>query len=323
MDIGTVVGALGIIVSAAFGLWGVRLTLLGQYGGELTFVWERPIALFDQIVRDLSDLSVAYKNQPVTEHLVLLKAALVNSGKLDIAPAMVEDSVRLLLPAGYKWITAVVLSASAGVSASLKSEGDGTLAVTMGLLRRGEFVRIQALAEVPQTESGKAGAKREPDAILRESLQFSHRIANTRPIVSSELYEPATMKRRSRSYLIVTAFGVLLSGATGAVLLTRGVPQDIVYPLNLDNRGQRSEYVIRGRSTGISVRDVASGENVTLTPGEFFKALAGPPRLRPDTIVVWFLWVVPGSYVLAPLLFFAFSLRRNRQHTRLRKILSV
>ena len=59
MSLGTVIGVIGIVVSAAFGIWGVFLALRkAKYPASLTFVREQVIGLFDDLARKLPNLNV-------------------------------------------------------------------------------------------------------------------------------------------------------------------------------------------------------------------------------------------------------------------------
>jgi hypothetical protein len=55
-----ILGVLGVTVSLVFGAWGVVLMLRRQYPGEISFVRESCIGLFEAIIRNLLDLSVLF-----------------------------------------------------------------------------------------------------------------------------------------------------------------------------------------------------------------------------------------------------------------------
>ena len=71
---------IGVTVTIAVGVSATYLTIRFRYPGRLTFVVEAYIGLFDSIVRNLSDLDVVYKKEPVNQNLVLMKGAVGSSG---------------------------------------------------------------------------------------------------------------------------------------------------------------------------------------------------------------------------------------------------
>ena len=70
--IGLFLAISGILVSGAFGCWGVFLTLKNKrYPGQLTFCWGNRISLFDDIVSKLDNLSILFKKDPIGSNVVL------------------------------------------------------------------------------------------------------------------------------------------------------------------------------------------------------------------------------------------------------------
>ena len=61
MGLSTNLTIVGILISLCFGAWGVFLALGRRYPGEITFVKEEAIALFDAIVKNLPELAVLYR----------------------------------------------------------------------------------------------------------------------------------------------------------------------------------------------------------------------------------------------------------------------
>lgn len=194
MTTSTLLTILGIVVTVALGAWGLYLTVAQRYPGRITFVKEGCIGIFDSIVRNLPELSVSYEDKPVSENLVLLKGFLLNTGSKDITPTMAEKSLTIDLPEDFRWLTAKIVSTSPSVRASAQCAAQ-RLYFEMGLFRRGEHIRFEALAEVPaQTDRGDSSL----GEILEQALTFHHRIADTRKVDRQEL--PTTSQRKRRKY---------------------------------------------------------------------------------------------------------------------------
>ncbi len=247
MNISTVLAVLGIIVSLSFGAWGVYLTIESRYAGEITFVKERAIALFDAIVKDLPELVLLYIDAPVSPNVVLIKGSLVNTGKKDISPAMIEKPIAVSLPKGSKWLNVKVVSASRDVKASLNIDQPSSMVLTSGLLRRNEFIRFQAMAELAPPERGPS----QPDAIsledrLESSMKFDHRIEGTRAVRSLELQGTERSSRRLKLYL--GALACVL--AAGVIFAVWGIPSTFVYRLQV--RNNETEFVTADANRDVS-----------------------------------------------------------------------
>lgn len=106
MNTSDILTILGIMATLAFGVWGIIIVIRHRYPGQLTYVKESNIAPFDSIVRNLPELAVFYNDAPVGEGLVLVKGAILNSGRKDITDSMVEQKLTFVLPSGFRWLTA-------------------------------------------------------------------------------------------------------------------------------------------------------------------------------------------------------------------------
>lgn len=101
MDSSTILGIAGLAATIVLGGYSIYLVFRTQkYPGRITFVRESCIGLFDAVVRNLSELSIQYRDAPVGENLVLLKGCLLNTGTKDISPDMVEEPITATLPDG-------------------------------------------------------------------------------------------------------------------------------------------------------------------------------------------------------------------------------
>ena len=174
-----IIGILGVIFTTVFGLWAVYLVLRHKDPGHVTFIKEDVIGLFDDIVRNLPDLQVLYKNKPVDKNLVLLKGYFVNTGRKDITADMVDDPLTIILPKEYLWLQAKVVSGQ--VKANDPEIKNELLEFNLGrLFRCNEYLGFEALAEIPLSDhQSDEDGKQSYGKQLLDSLKFSHRIADT------------------------------------------------------------------------------------------------------------------------------------------------
>src|SRR6266571_1518977 len=124
----------GILATIVFGVWGLVIVLRRRYPGQLTYVKEPYIGLFDSIVKNLPELAVLYNHAPVGQGLVLVKGAILNTGSKDITDSMVEQRLAFALPSDFRWLTAKIVGTSGNVKASLAIQ-DSSLVFASGLFR--------------------------------------------------------------------------------------------------------------------------------------------------------------------------------------------
>jgi len=215
MDAVTFWSVLGIAATIIFGVWTLYYSVVSRrYPGRITFVREACIGLFDAIVRNFPEITILYENNPVGKNLVLLKGAFVNSGTKDIAAEMVARQLTIVLPPDYSWLTARVVAASQDATPSISPSADRSkLNFDLGLFRCGEYLRFEALAEVPNTgTNGRA----EPENSLKSAISFSHRIADTRKVESTELSSIDPLRSRLR---VLTVAMMAFQAVAGAALV--------------------------------------------------------------------------------------------------------
>jgi predicted nucleic acid-binding Zn ribbon protein len=204
MDWITILTVAGVVCTVGFGLAGIYYFYRARrYPGEITFIKESCIGLFDTIVRNLDELSVQYKGEPIGENLVLLKGYIVNTGSIDISQEMVADKIRIRLPDGFRWMTAKKVSSSDGVKAKINIIDACNIELETGLFRRKEFVQFEAIAEVPIKQKDGEGDRIDPSSDFMSKLQFVHRIANTQKVVEKELPREISNKRKKKIVKII------------------------------------------------------------------------------------------------------------------------
>ena len=253
------------------GLWSIYLAIRTRYPARITFFKEQSIGLFDSIVRNLPELSVLYNNEPVSQNLVLLKGFFLNTGSKDITESLVEDKLAVQLPTGFRWLTARIVSSNGRASVKVPDEGT-KLIFELGLFKRYEHVRFEALAEIPVSTSGQ---KHEyPGLTLEKALTFSHRIADTRKVEKRVLppQQPWTIIDNLEKYpslrkLVTPGFldgladiGIIVSALIFLALIVFGA---IKKPWE-QNKFLKTTYLLRIENEGLIEVDALQMENNTL-----------------------------------------------------------
>jgi hypothetical protein len=315
----------GVLATILFGAWAIILAVRHGYPGQITFVKEQTIALFDEIVRNLPDLSVLYRQAPISPNLILVRAALVNTGKKDIAASMVDDPLTLLLPSDCKWLSPTIIGTSRGVNASLDQPHDTRLILKASLLRCKEFVRFQALAEVPPAASEERSAPRESsEKRFGSTLRFEHRIQDTQPVRRVVLGELEKTRKRLRLNMVLPGIGLVLVIIMSFFASRTGFFKQLAYQFQREPGKTVSVTVQMTGGPLLSVRSLDGSFRDRLPPQEFFQKCSGAPTVIEDRSgFVLVLCVVTVFYVILPSTIAIASLWQYRSEVRLRRILGA
>jgi len=221
---------LGISISVIFGVIGIYLTIKSRYPGQITLVNEQTIESFDAVGSTVDGLSVTYYGQEIKDNLVLLNGAFINTGKTDITTSMVEQPITLKLLDGYKRLSGKVVQSK--VESKLVPINSNTISISTGLFRCGECVRFHALAQLPDNKNGVSNARN-----LKKSIEFKHRITNTRSINEESIYQT----QAKPNTIIVNGsvfFKSILILFCASIALTSLIMKTILLLLKLSNTSQ-------------------------------------------------------------------------------------
>jgi len=114
-----------------------------------------------------------------------------------------------------------VAASPEATSAIVPSTDRSKLAFDLGLFRCGEYLRFEALAEVPTSEDA---AKDDPAKSLKNALAFEHRIADTRKVDTTEIMLVDSRKKRHLATLAVLALQAVLAAAAVVSAFWSGSP---------------------------------------------------------------------------------------------------
>lgn len=217
----TILGMVLALILSGVTCW---LTLRQRYPGQITYFEESCIGLFDSIVRNLPDLKVLYKSDPVSENIVLLKGYFFNTGSKDITTEMVEKPVTLKLPERFKWLDGKVVSPQDSLKVSLQIKDDITAKINFGLFRVNEYAKFELLAQVPVTDPVVKGTKI-INAVgkLRTALMLVCRIADCREVLRKRI--PASViSRKVIPIFVLFLFMGMFAATTGFLSILGGLP---------------------------------------------------------------------------------------------------
>jgi hypothetical protein len=324
MSTSNILAILGILATIVFGVWGLVIVIRRRYPCEITYVREAYIALFDSIVKNLNELSVLYNNTPVGQGLVLVKGAFLNTGSKDITDSMVEGKLTFSLPHGFRWMTAKVVGTSRNVSADV-TIADRDLIFTTGLFRCHEFIRFQAIAEIPLTENSEKKRINITEDHIDKAISISHRIADTKPVKRIDLPNTQVQKRNFLGFGSLWLAIVLTLITCLYILFTyyTGVPAELNYII-ADTKGTAIEVSIRPTMDGkVQVKNVQDGNKSTMDVQKFFETSHPKPKVVMSHIIAPIAIIGALVYIFIPWITFLFLFRKKRRAEKLRILMQI
>jgi len=319
METSTALTIVGIAVTVVLGALALYLAIRYSRQVSIAYLEDTCLALFDDITQGISDLEIRFKDSPVSQNIVLLKGYIINAGKRDITPPMVEKRLRLMLPRGFEWIDCQITGRTKNLKAQVADVTPESIDFEFGLLKTQEYVKFDALATVPIIDDVTwKGLPIPPNEILRQVLQFDYRIADAHSI-----------QRIQRSTIQTNSFWPIWSASArsgnrksswrfsdfwlGIVLLFTGIATFFVFadPLKhiaFEISGPNSEPIVistRVKGEDIELYNQAGYQNV-MSPQEFddlqktvvlhetrtFFSIAGPLAYIGLGILVLVVWSI-------------------------------
>jgi hypothetical protein len=321
MNVSGILAVGGILVTVVFGVWGIVIVIRRRYPGELTYVKESYIGLFDSIVKNLSELAVLYNGEPVGQGLVLVKGAILNTGSRDITESMVEQRLSFALPADFRWLTAKIVGTSTNVHASLEIQ-ESSLVFATGLFRCREFLRFQAIAEVPIHVAGAGKRGETIEARLERAISITHRIADTQKVASLELPSTGQGKRRVWRYLGMALGITAVVGITFGITLFKGIPAETHFVV-IDTKGLPHDVRTTVRLDGtMTLKGVGDDYRKQVTVDEFFTQC--PMRVKVAlSSEIKPLALAGLVYIIFPWALCLYAYREHKRADRLRRLLGI
>jgi len=316
-----IVGILGLLMTVVFGALSVYLFFTRRYPGQITLVRESTIALFDSIVKNFSNLTVLYNTLPVSEGLVLLKGAFVNTGSKDISKDMVRENLCLRLPEKFTWRSAKVVSSSPSVHAEAKLSSQD-ITFDIDLFRCKEFVRFEAVVEVPVGTTGQSESGQSLENRLHRALQVRHRIADTQKVKVREFPDEVSAIRQIKKLWFPSTMSALMVGFVLGMLYFY-CPARLYYTIT--DKGEQIEVKITPRTDdSVSIEGVSRSNYRKIVPTKDFFANSGMlARSIPDRSKIIILLVMIGVLLCCVPALFLMNYSGLWQAKRLRKTLGL
>jgi hypothetical protein len=317
MDIWGILTIAGVVISLIFGIVGTYLAVRKhQYPGELTFVNGGEVSLFEEIVRNLENLQIRYKNENIERNIILLKGALINSGSIDITKDKIAEPLTAILPDEYQWLEAKIISSSPGLIPQLNIKNPQQLIFDLGLFRRNESISFQALIKVPYVEKDS-----KPEYSLKNDLHFHHRIAETKNDVKTTIYRSSI---RSKDYLLYLSLMITIVSMLIALLVKFLDPRGIIaYEISRDNKNIELVNIIPNINGLSEIKGINSKFEENISFDDFFIKYKPKPILYKDTSTNTPIIVALLCYMVLGLGMFTYIKVTGNERKKLKKLFNV
>lgn len=137
---------LGFVLTVVFGvisLFGIFLGWKAWNRPKISFVAENSIILAN-LTHSNFEISVRYKEDEVSNNLILISAHLVNDGNVDIDVRDVEEPITINLPESAKWMSFEVINNKHGMKICEDLDSN-SLKLNIGLWKKREGFKFDAL----------------------------------------------------------------------------------------------------------------------------------------------------------------------------------
>jgi hypothetical protein len=309
---------LGIVVTIIVGGPGIYVLIKRSYPGQITFVIENCLALFETIVKNIPELSVTYKNSPVNKGIVLLRGVFLNTGTKDISKEMIEEDLRLELPEACEWLQAKVLPSTPSVRATIEQE-TRTLTFKTGLFRCREIIRFECLAKIKLPDNENLTL----ESLFRELLRCTYRIADTQSVKT--VHYPSLQESYLQSLLYMFPMFVLpIMGVVFAIYtFVIGTPSLIYFHMANDN-GKRIEVTAAPQVSGnVLVKGVDEYFSKVMPASAFFALPDLQPQVVPYRSMEFVSMFNYSVMVIIPIFFIVPFFLKQRRLRRIRLLLGL
>jgi len=271
--IGTVLAIIGIILTIIFGIYSIWIYKKTKKTISLEFQNKECYSLFDDEINHLN-IKLLYNENTLSNTIILLKAKLINNGQIDIDKNRIFSPIKILCTEKFKWLEVNIISQSDGTSANIQQNSENEIQVDWNLLKKDEFIEIEALIEVIINEDIK-----DDKAIqFYNELTFDFRITDLN-LVHKENQESKHEKRIKsiKSLNKVSTFVASVSILVGAFTMFSGFypnlsfvkkSKDINYLINDGNISK--VYTIQSKSNNtINITENNTSNSMELSLNEF------------------------------------------------------
>ncbi len=169
METSTLLTLVTIFISIVFGI-PAFISLRQQSKTKIFFFEQQKINLYDDLLKNIPNLSIAYNGEAIEKTMFLLKGIFICSGKKDIVAADIQKGILIQNKgANSKWLDFNIIGKTQNLEVNLTNNGD-IIELNFNLLKDKDYFVIKALGESEDVD-----------------LAYNHRIANVQSIDANSI----------------------------------------------------------------------------------------------------------------------------------------
>lgn len=165
--VSTLITAIGIIVT----VFSIILTLLTLSNKKIRYWQVETESIFSNKIKEIKDFRIEYKNEELSDNVVILKTIIENNGKKDIDKSIVYTPMRIMFKEPIKVLDVELLDSPDGISVSKE---ENSILCNWNLLKKKEFFILKILLEIEDEEIKSIKS----DELLQKYTDISYRITD-------------------------------------------------------------------------------------------------------------------------------------------------
>jgi hypothetical protein len=165
MDINLALTILGITITLILGIISIIMTIRRKNKGILDLIIQDDINLFNSIVKNINNLKLLYKDQPISENIHLIKLFLINKSEKDLSKEITEKFPTISFGNDSNILDVKIISKSTDLNAKIEIL-QNNIVVQSDLIQCDEYLYIESLVEINSNVD------------IEKLIEFKYRIAD-------------------------------------------------------------------------------------------------------------------------------------------------
>ena len=165
--ISTLLTAIGILVT----VFSTIVTLLTLSNKKIRYWQVETESIFSNKIKEIKDIKIEYKNEELSDNVVILKTVIENNGKKDIDKSIVYTPMKISFKESIKVLDVELLDSPDGISVSKE---ENSIICKWDLLKKKEFFVLKILLKIEDEEIKAIKS----DELLQKYTDISYRITD-------------------------------------------------------------------------------------------------------------------------------------------------
>lgn len=163
----TLITAVGIIVS----IFGIIQTFLAKSNKKIRYWQVETESIFSNKIKEIEGLKIEYKNEELSDNVIILKTVIENNGEKDIDESIVYAPMKISFNKSIKVLDVELLDAPDGIAVLTENN---SIICDWNLLKKKEFFVLKILLKIEEEEIKAIKS----DELLKKYTEIDYRITD-------------------------------------------------------------------------------------------------------------------------------------------------